>query len=431
MIRAVIERCAGIDVGKAMLAVCVMTGASDQEPALELRQYGTVVSELQRLSEWLAESGCTHVVMESTGWYWKPVFNILEEKFSIVLANPQEVRQRKGHKTDINDAQWLAHLLRHAMLRSSYIPPRPVRELRDLTRRRKQLVRSAVQEKNRIQKALEEGNVQLSNVLSDTAGTSGLLIIEALLNGCTDAREMAKLAVGRAKAKRLQIMAAIEQHRLSDTQRSLLRHSLLHLSFLEEEICQLDQEIQQNIGRNGWQRQMELLVSIPGVDQVTAASILAELGPDASAFPSAAQLSSWAGLCPGNNVSAGVSRQCRTTKGNVWLRATISQAAWAGSRTKGSVLHLKYHRLAGRRGKKRAIIAIAHTLLVIAYCVLTRSVPYRKRDEEAAKQQHHRRSIRYHTRCLAKLGVSPGSEPKPAVGTPPPPSKSRSRQLRQ
>jgi transposase len=405
MIQAVIERCAGIDVGKATLAVCVMTGAADAEPTLELRQYGTVVSELESLGRWLAEHQCTHVVMESTGWYWKPVFNILEEQFTIVLANPQEVRQRKGHKTDLNDAEWLAHLLRHGMLRSSFIPPRPVREVRDLTRRRKQLVRMGVQEKNRIQKALEEGNVEISNVLSDVTGLCGLLMIEALLDGTKSSAQIADLAQGRAKGKRLHIIAAVDNHRLSDSQKSLLRHSLKHLRFLDDEIRELDCEIQQRIEDNGWQKQLTLLLTLPGVDQVTAASRLAEIGPDASAFPSAAQLSSWAGLCPGNNVSAGVKRSCRTTKGNVWLRATMIESAWAGSRKKGSVLNVKFRRLSPRRGKKRALIAAAHTLLVIAYCMLKRQEPYRKAEEEAATQRHRQRSICHHIRCLTKLGV--------------------------
>lgn len=406
MIQAVIERCAGIDVGKKTLAVCVMTGPSDGEPHAETREYGTVVSELERLSQWLDENGCTHVVMESTGWYWKPVFNVLEENFTIVLANPSEVRQRRGHKTDFNDAAWLAHLLRHAMLRSSFIPPRPVRELRDLTRRRKQLVRTGVQEKNRLQKALEEGNVQISSVLSDVTGQSGLAIVEAVLEGGTDPAEIAKLAIGRAKNKRWAIQAAVERDQLTDSQKSLIRHSLTHLRFLAAEIEGLDEEIRAKIERNGWQRPFDLLMSLPGVDETTAASMLAELGPDASAFPSAAQLSSWAGLCPGNNVSAGVSKSCRTTKGNRWLRDTMTEAAWAGSHKKGSVLQMKYRRLAPRRGKNRAVIAVAHTLLVIAYCVLTRGVPYRRGEEEAAKQRHRRRSIIYHTRCLAKLGAA-------------------------
>lgn len=411
MIEAIIERCAGIDVGKSKLAVCLSTGPANEEPCCELRQYGTVVSELEALSAWLEEQRCTHVVMESTGWYWKPVFNILEEKFTIVLANPLEVKQRKGHKTDLNDAEWLAHLLRHGMLRSSFIPPRAVRQLRDLTRRRKQLVRAGVQEKNRIQKALEEGNVELSNVLSDMTGLSGLLMIEALLEGTQDPQEIARLAKGRAKSKRLEIMGAVDKHRLNETQKSLVRHSLRHLKFLEQEICELDQEIEGHIARQGWQEKLELLLTMPGVDRVTAQSILAEIGPQASAFPSAAQLSSWAGLCPGNNVSAGVRHSCRTTKGNVWLRATMVEAAWAGVRKKGSVLQVKYKRWSPRRGSKKALIAAAHALLVIAYCVLTRNEPYRKADEEAATRVHRHRSICYHIRCLTKLGLNVDAQP--------------------
>ncbi len=415
MIRAVVERCAGIDVGKQFLAVCLMTGPASEEPALEFREYGTVVSELEMLSDWLAENGCTHVVMESTGWYWKPVFNVLEEKFAVVLANPQEVKNRKGHKTDWKDCQWLAHLLRHAMLRSSYIPARPVRQLRDLTRRRKQLVRSGVQEKNRVQKALEEGNVQLGNVLSNVLGKSGLAMVRALLEGRLTPDEIADLAQGRARKKRLELSGAVQGHRLTDSQKSLIRHSLAHLDFLEHEIAVLDREVGQQIRGHGWQAPWRRLLTLPGVDQTTAASILAELGPDASAFPSAAQLSSWAGLCPGNNTSAGISKSCRTTKGNRWLRDTMIEAAWAGSRKKQSVLYIKYHRLAPRRGKNRALIAAAHTLLVIAYCVLTRRVPYQKTQEEELQERTKSHRIRYYIRCLAKLGVPvvPDLSPSP------------------
>lgn len=414
MIQAVVERCAGIDVGKSFLAVCLMTGAASEEPATELRRYGTVVSELEALSAWLEQNGCTHVVMESTGWYWKPVFNVLEDKFIIVLANPQEVKQRKGHKTDWKDCQWLAHLLRHAMLRSSYIPPRPVRELRDLTRRRKQLVRSGVQEQNRIQKALEEGNVQLGQVLSHVLGKSGRDMIQALLDGKLAPQEIAELARGQARKKRIEISGAVQNHRLSDSQKSLLRHSLKHLEFLEAEVARLDREIQKHIRSHGWQPQYELLKTLPGVDQTSAASLLAELGPDAGAFPSAAQVSSWAGLCPGNNTSAGISHSCRTTKGNRWLRDTMIQSAWAGCRKKHSVLWIKYHRLAVRKGKNRAVIAVAHTLLVIAYCILTRRQPYRKTEEEQLNERAKARSIRYHLRCLVSLGVPVDPGPSPS-----------------
>ncbi len=230
-------------------------------------------------------------------------------------------------------------------------------------------------------------------------------MVRALLDGRLTPDEIADLAQGRARKKRLELSGAVQGHRLTDSQKSLIRHSLAHLNFLEREIAVLDREIRKQIRDNGWQAPWRRLLTLPGVDQTTAASILAELGPDASAFSSAAQLSSWAGLCPGNNTSAGISKSCRTTKGNRWLRDTMIEAAWAGSRKKQSVLYIKYHRLAARRGKNRALVAAAHTLLVIAYCVLTRCVPYQKTQEEELQDRAKGHRIRYHIRCLAKLGV--------------------------
>jgi transposase len=406
MIHAVLERCAGIDVGKKTLAVCLMKGGADAEPELDIRSYGTTVSQLEALRQWLREEGCTHVVMESTGCYWEPVFNILEDSFTIVLANPMEVKCRRGHKTDWLDCRWLAHLLRHAMLHSSFIPPRPLRELRDLTRRRKQLVRNAVQEKNRVLKTLEKGNIKLGNVLSDVFGVSGQAMVHGLLLGHNDAQQLAKLARGRARNKRLELIAALDGHRLTESQRSLIRRSLRHLEFLAQEIESLDLEIRAAVEAAGLQRQMEWLQTIPGIQEYTAASILAEIGPDMQQFPSAGHVSSWAGLCPGSNVSAGIVTSRRTTKGNRWLRDTMTEAAWAGCKTKGSGLQAMYRRLVPRRGKNRAVIAVAHKLLVIVYYVLLRGVPYQKSREEEAEQRSKSRRIRYHLRTLAKLGIT-------------------------
>ncbi|MCI0354520.1 MAG: IS110 family transposase, partial [Acidobacteria bacterium] len=298
MIPAVIERCAGIDIGKKFVVVCLMTGKADAEAAVEIRKYGTVNCELESLSRWLQQSGCTHIVMESTGSYWVPVFNILEQHFTIVLANPMEVRQRRGHKTDWKDSQWMAHLLRHNLLRSSFIPPRPFRDLRGLTRQRKQLVRHLTQEKNRVQKTLEEANIKLGSVLSDVFGKSGQAMLAALLDQDQGAREMAQLAQGKAKNKRLELEAALEGHRLTDPQRSRLRHSLRHMEFLRLEILALDDEIRRLIQELGQTERVNLLLTIPGVQETTAYSIVAELGPEIRQFPTAGHLSSWAGLCP-------------------------------------------------------------------------------------------------------------------------------------
>jgi transposase len=264
MIPAVIERGAGIDVGKDFLAVCIMIGPPDEEPRVEQRTYGAINADLIRLREWLLGEGCTHVAMESTGSYWKPVFNVLEEQLAVFLANPEDVKGRKGHKTDHKDSWWLAHLLRHAMIRPSFIPPRAIRELRDLTRRRKQLLHDATSERNRIQKVLEDANVKLGSVLADLFGASGQLMLEALLDGKASPEEMAQFARGRAKQKIPQLVTALEGHRMSDHHRALIRFSLDHLIFLEAQIQRIDAAVVQRICLSGYQQPFELLQTIPG-----------------------------------------------------------------------------------------------------------------------------------------------------------------------
>ena len=315
MICAAVERCAGIDVGKTFLAVCVMTGPLDGEARTQKRRFGTIVSELESLRDWLKQEGVTHVVMESTASYWKPVFNVLEADLQVYLANPQEVKNRKGHKTDDKDGWWLAHLLRHAMIHPSFIPPRAIRELRDLTRRRKRLLSNGTAEKNRIQKVLEDANVKLGNVLADVFGVSGQLMLEALLKGEAKPAEIAQFAKGRAQRKIPEILQALEGHQMSDHHRQMIRYSVEHLEFLEEQIGKLDLAIASKIKTAGLQQQWELLQTLPGVQDRSAATILAETGGDMEQFPSAKHLSSWAGVCPGNNRSAGKNKSSRTTRG--------------------------------------------------------------------------------------------------------------------
>ena len=254
MIEAVIERCAGIDVGKKFLLVCVMTGPLEAEPKTEIRKFGTIVAELERLRDWLISEGCTHVVMESTGSYWKPVFNILEDSVKVVLANAYDVQNRRGHKTDPNDSRWLAHLLRHGMIRPSFIPERAVRELRDLTRRRRQLIGENSRERNRIQKVLEDANIKLGDVLSDVLGLSGRLMIDALLEGVLPVEEIAQLAQRKAKQKIPDLIVALRRNRLTDHHRFLLRHALRHLDFLEVEIEGLNVEIRSRLTAEQFRR---------------------------------------------------------------------------------------------------------------------------------------------------------------------------------
>ena len=404
MIPAVIERCAGIDVGKTFSIVCLMIGAADQEATVEIRRFETTNAELQKLKDWLVSNGCTHAVMESTGSYWKPIFNVLEGSMTVVLANPQQVKNLPGHKTDRRDGKRLAHRLRHGLIQASFIPPKPIRELRDLTRRRRQLLGAGASERNRIQQILEDANVKLASVLSDLFGVSGQDMLEALLAGNYSPEAIAEFARGRLKKKTPDIIAALQGHPMSDHHRFLIRQALRHMEFLEKEVEDLDTEILRKL--EPYAEKFRRLQTIPGIKKDTAASILAEIGADIQTFPSAAQLASWAGVCPGNNESAGKHRSGRARKGNVWLRAALMESAWAASNKKDSYFKTRFARLAARRGNKRAVFAIAHSLLVTVWWVLKSGVPYREPGPSWLDEKKRNQLIRHHTRRLKELGAA-------------------------
>lgn len=409
MISAAIERCAGIDVHKKFLAVCVMVGPLDGEPRVEKRRYGTTVVELNELRDWLRGQDVTHVVMESTGSYWKPVFNVLEEVVKVYLANPQEVKNRKGHKTDDKDGWWLAHLLRHAMIHPSFIPPRVIRELRDLTRRRKRMLGDSTSERNRIQKILEDANVKLGNVLSDVFGASGQLMLDALLQGKANPEQMAQMAQRKARKKIPQIIAALEGHQMSDHHRKMIRYSLEHLKFLEEQIVQLDEDIASKIREGQLEPQWQLLQSVPAIRETSAATILAETGGEMTTFPSVKNLTSWAGLCPGNNRSAGKNKSSRTTGGNPWLRSALVECSWAATAKRNCFLKEKFWRIVSKsrdHNKGPALIAIAHTLLQLVYQVLSTGKPYEERGSPPLDERQRNRMIRHHARRLGRLGIA-------------------------
>jgi transposase len=411
MIPAVIERCAGIDIGKKFLAVCVMTGPANEEAQAEVRKFGTVRHELESLRKWLQSEGCTHVVMESTGVYWKPVLNVLEDDpqyaLKIILANPQQVKAVTGHKTDPHDARWLAHLLRHGMIRPSFIPPRAIRELRDFTRRRKQMIGIAAEERNRVQKVLEDANVKIGDVLSDVFGLSGQLMLEALVNGLggdgpPSAFDIAQLARGHAKKKLNQLTAALEGHQMRDSHRTLIRHAMRHMAFLAEEIEALDQDIAALIRRADLTPAYELLQTIPGIKSQAAATILAESGPDMKQFPKPSNFSSWSGLAPGNNESAGKKKRAPAMKGNPHIKTALVEAAWSATRTKQSEFQDRYQRLRSQIGHKRAIVASAHSLALRIYEVLQTGLPYQPHGGNLTPRSVNR-LVRHHSRRLKCL----------------------------
>jgi transposase len=364
------ERCAGLDVHKKTVVACVATPAGQ-----ETRSFGTMTADLLSLADWLLTCGCTHVAIESTGDYWKPVFNILEGTCEVILVNAQHVKTVPGRKTDVKDAAWLAELLQHGLLRASFIPPVAQRELRDLTRYRSTFIRERVTLINRVQKLLEDANIKLAAVASDIMGVSGRAILAALIAGHTDSRTLAELAKGRLRSKREPLAKALEG-RVKPHHRFVLTELLCQIDSLDETVARFDAQIQAISGP--FEEAVGLLDTIPGIACHTAEMIVAEIGTDMSRFPSADHLASWAGVAPGNYESAGKRASGKTRKGNRFLRTTLVQAAHAAARTKGTYLSAQYRRLAARRGKKRAILAVAHSMLMMAYYMIQRQEPYRE-----------------------------------------------------
>jgi len=369
------ERCCGVDVHKKTVVACLMISGQGGRVNRQVRTYGTTTGELLALMDWLQSEGCTHVAMESTGVYWKPVYNILEGSFELLVVNAHHLKTVPGRKTDVRDAEWIADLLRHGLLRASFIPPAPQRELRELTRHRTTLVMDRARIVNRIQKVLEDANIKLGDVVSDITGVSARAMLEEMIAGVSDSHELAGLARGRLKAKHEQLVKAL-QGRFTAHHAFLLAEHLGHLDYLDESIERVTAEIEGRLAEQN--TDVELLDSIPGINPRTASLLLAEIGPDMTRFPSARHLSSWAGICPGNNESAGKRYSGQTRKANKWLRQALMEAAHGAVRTKDCYLSAQYRRLAARRGKKRALVAVAHSILTIVYYVLKRQQPYRE-----------------------------------------------------
>src|SRR6516225_9965910 len=405
-------RCAGIDVHKNTVVVCVRCADRPGKGFEEVRTFSTMTRDLLALSDWLADHGVTHVAMESTGVYWKPVFNILGGRVEVILVNAEHIKQVPGRKTDVKDCQWIAQLLQHGLLKASFVPSEPIRELRDLTRQRTQLIQERSAAANRIQKVLEDANVKLASVATDVLGVSGRDMLEALIAGETDPAKLAELARKRLREKLPELQLAL-QGRVTDHHRFLLRMHLDHVAHLEELIARLSVRIEEAVVP--FAQAQERLVTIPGVSQRVAETVLAEVGPNMEQFPSAGHLASWAGMCPGNNESAGKRRSGRITKGDRWLKRILVQAAWAASHTKGTYLAAQYRRLAKRRGRKRALIAVGHTLLVIIYHVLKQGTTYAELGPDFLDRLEPERLTRQLVKRLEALGHKVTLEPGQAA----------------
>jgi transposase len=371
-----IARCAGLDVHKKTVVACVRRVGPDGVAVEETRTFGTMTDDLLALADWLASEGITHAAMESTGVYWKPVWHLLEGRFDLTLVNARHLRQVPGRKTDVKDAQWIAQLLAHGLLSKSFVPPEPIRALRDLTRQRAQFVADKATVANRLQKILEDANIKLAGVATDVLGVSGRAMIARMIRGEDDPEALAGEARGRLKKKIIPLRRALSG-RVTIHHRFQLELLMDQVGHLEGLIARLDSRIAEAMGPLA--QAAARLETIPGVGTRAAEVIVAEIGADMSQFPTAGHLASWAGLCPGNNESAGKRRTGRTTKGSVWLRATLVQVAWAASHTKRTILAARYRSLAKRLGKKKALVALGHKILRIIYEMLSHQTDYVER----------------------------------------------------
>jgi transposase len=374
------DRCAGLDVHKKTVVACLLSPGPDGRPLRRLRTFGTTTAELLALADWLAEHDVRHVALEATGVYWQPVWHLLEDRFELLLVNAQHIKRVPGRKTDLKDAEWLAQLLQHGLLTASFVPPAPIRELRDLTRQRAQLVRQRAAVANRIQKVLEGANIKLAGVVTDVLGKSGRAMIRALIDGRTDPRGLAGLARGSLRGKQEALAAALHG-RVTGHHRFVLGALMDQVGHLEGLIGRYDERIAEAMGPLA--EQARRIATIPGVGPRAAEVIVAGIGTDMSRFPTPGHLSSWAGMSPGNDVSAGKRRSGRTTKGSSWLRGVLVQVAWAAARSKGTGLQASYRRWSRRRGAKRALVAVGHKVLVLIHLLLSRGQDYEERSAPA------------------------------------------------
>jgi transposase len=411
--QVVYQRVAGIDVHKKAIVVCVLLTQPDGTSQRSIRTFTTMTAELLACVDWLESLQVEMVAMESTGVYWRPIFNLLEAHLQVMLVNAQHMKAVPGRKTDVKDSEWIADLLRHGLLKASFIPPQPIRDLRDLTRYRKTLMQERAQEVNRLQKVLETANLKLASVASDVMGKSGREMLDALIGGERDPEALAELARGRLRAKLPELRLALDG-RLRPHQTFLLQQILAHIDFLEQSLESLQTEIGERLAP--FEETTTLLDSLPVILEVAKAVVVAEIGVDMSRFPTAKHLASWAGVCPGNRVSGGKRLSGATTKGNVYLRSVLCQLAWSIARSKTpSYLSSLYHRLARRRGKKRAILAVAHSLLVSIYHMIRDNKPFQDLGPQYLEKLDSERLERRAVQRLQQLGYDVTLTPKQEV----------------
>lgn len=425
----ILKRCAGLDVHKRIIVVCVLLVGDDWQVTKHVREFRTMTRDILELGDWLKQLDVTHVAMESTGVFWKPIYNLLDGSFEILLVNAQHIKNVPGRKTDVKDSEWIARCLQHGLLRASFVPKLAIRELRDLTRHRAQLASEKTREANRIHKILEDANIKLGSVATDIMGASGRDMIRHLIAGENDPAKLAELARRKLRGKIPDLKLALEGN-MNDHRRFMLKTHFDHVEYIESVIEQLTRRVEQimepqqpsadppprhecdssapspskSLPPPSYDEAMAILDSAPGVDTAVAQAIVAELGLDMSQFPSDRHLCAWAGLSPGNNESAGKRKSGKTTKGSRWLRRSLCQAAWASVRSKDTYLCALFHRLAARRGKKRAIVAVAHSLLVSIYHMLTTHTCYQELGAHWFERQHPERLKRYYIKRLEALG---------------------------
>jgi len=399
--RTVYERAAGLDVHKKVIVACVRVPLADGSWHVEKQNFGTMTVDLLALSDWLSSHEISHVAMESTGEYWKPVFNILENNFEVIIVNAQHISKVPGRKTDQSDAEWIAELMQYGLLKASFIPPLGQRELRELTRYRSTFVRERANLSNRVQKVLESANIKLASVASDVLGVSGRAMLNALIAGKATPSEMAELAKGRMREKHEELNKALEG-RVKPHHRFVLAELLRQIDHLDETIARFDEQIEEYC--HPFEQAVTQLDTIPGVARQTAEVIVSEIGIDMRRFPTADHLAAWAGVAPGNNESAGKRRSGKTRPGNKALRAALNQAAHGAAHTKNTYLSAQYRRLAARRGKKKAIVAVMHSILVISYHLIQRNEPYRELGGDYFDKQKPEATAKRLVKRLEQLG---------------------------